>query len=123
MAEIYQLPSENSGNAGTGNIPFSIPIGGFGGGLFGGQLSRKGKENAATSLKNSLQRLSLLLVVLVFFYPSPNSTHFLVVIGVTKQGDGYILFTVCHQIQRKDKRFVSIYHLLHSRNFFYFVVI
>ena len=37
MAEIYQLPSENSGsNAGMGNIPFSIPIGGFGGGLFGG---------------------------------------------------------------------------------------
>ena len=35
MAEIYQLPSENSGNAGMGNIPFSIPIGGFGGGLFG----------------------------------------------------------------------------------------
>lgn len=30
MAEIYQLPSENSGNAGMGNIPFSIPIGGFG---------------------------------------------------------------------------------------------
>ena len=35
MAEIYQLPSENSGNAGMGNIPFSIPIGGFGNnGLF-----------------------------------------------------------------------------------------
>lgn len=35
MAEIYQLP-ENSGNAGMGNIPFSIPIGGFGNnGLFG----------------------------------------------------------------------------------------
>lgn len=35
MAEIYQLP-ENSGSAGMGNIPFSIPIGGFGGnGLFG----------------------------------------------------------------------------------------
>ena len=31
MAEIYQLPSENSGsNNGFGNIPFSIPIGGFG---------------------------------------------------------------------------------------------
>lgn len=29
MAEIYQLP-ENSGNGGLGNIPFSIPIGGFG---------------------------------------------------------------------------------------------
>lgn len=37
MAEIYQLPDSNSGNAGMGNIPFSIPIGGFGGGgLFGG---------------------------------------------------------------------------------------
>ena len=37
MAEIYQLPSENSGNAGMGNIPFSIPIGGFGmGNGFGG---------------------------------------------------------------------------------------
>lgn len=36
MAEIYQLP-ENGGNnnGGFGNIPFSIPIGGFGGGLFG----------------------------------------------------------------------------------------
>jgi hypothetical protein len=33
MAEIYQLP-ENGGNNGFGNIPFSIPIGGFGG--FGG---------------------------------------------------------------------------------------
>lgn len=34
MAEIYQLP-ENNGN-GFGNIPFSIPIGGFGnGGIFG----------------------------------------------------------------------------------------
>ena len=33
MAEIYQLP-ENGGNSGLGNIPFSIPIGGFGG--FGG---------------------------------------------------------------------------------------
>jgi cellobiose-specific phosphotransferase system component IIA len=30
MAEIYQLPDSNSGNAGMGNIPFSIPIGGFG---------------------------------------------------------------------------------------------
>ena len=35
MAEIYQLPGSNSGNAGMGNIPFSIPVGGFGGGLFG----------------------------------------------------------------------------------------
>jgi len=37
MSEIYQLP-DNSGNnnAGMGNIPFSIPIGGMGGGLFGG---------------------------------------------------------------------------------------
>ena len=40
MAEIYQLPDTNSGNAGMGNIPFSIPIGGFGmgGGLFGGNF-------------------------------------------------------------------------------------
>lgn len=38
MAEIYQLPDSNSGNnAGMGNIPFSIPIGGFGmGNGFGG---------------------------------------------------------------------------------------
>ncbi len=38
MAEIYQLPDNNQGgnNSGLGNIPFSIPIGGFGGGLFGG---------------------------------------------------------------------------------------
>lgn len=40
MAEIYQLP-DNNGNSGLGNIPFSIPIGGFGGfgngfGGFGG---------------------------------------------------------------------------------------
>lgn len=34
MAEIYQLP-ENGGNAGMGNIPFSIPIGGMNNGLFG----------------------------------------------------------------------------------------
>jgi hypothetical protein len=33
MAEIIQLP-ENNGNSGFGNVPFSIPIGGFGG--FGG---------------------------------------------------------------------------------------
>lgn len=33
MAEIYQLPESGSGS-GIGNIPFSIPIGGFGG--FGG---------------------------------------------------------------------------------------
>lgn len=38
MAEIYQLPDNNGGNnnGGFGNIPFSIPIGGMGGGLFGG---------------------------------------------------------------------------------------
>ena len=36
MAEIYQLP-ENSNGGGVGNIPFSIPIGGFGfGNGFGG---------------------------------------------------------------------------------------
>lgn len=36
MAEIYQLPENGGNNGGFGNIPFSIPIGGFGGGgLFG----------------------------------------------------------------------------------------
>ena len=36
MAEIYQLPENGSNNGGFGNIPFSIPIGGFGmGGGFG----------------------------------------------------------------------------------------
>ena len=35
MSEIYQLPDNGNNNAGMGNIPFSIPIGGFGGGLFG----------------------------------------------------------------------------------------
>ena len=35
MAEIYQLPENGNNNGGFGNIPFSIPIGGFGGGLFG----------------------------------------------------------------------------------------
>ena len=35
MAEIYQLPENGNSNSGFGNIPFSIPIGGFGGGLFG----------------------------------------------------------------------------------------
>lgn len=34
MAEIYQIP-ENGGNSGVGTIPFSIPIGGFGNGMFG----------------------------------------------------------------------------------------
>lgn len=34
MAEIIQLP-ESGGNAGMGSVPFSIPIGGNGGGLFG----------------------------------------------------------------------------------------
>ena len=36
MAEIYQLPENGGGNSGFGNIPFSIPIGGFGLGGFGG---------------------------------------------------------------------------------------
>lgn len=35
MAEIYQLPDNNGGNANAGGIPFSIPIGGNNGGLFG----------------------------------------------------------------------------------------
>ena len=34
MAEIIQIP-ENGGSSGMGNIPFSIPIGGFGNGMFG----------------------------------------------------------------------------------------
>ncbi len=34
MAEIYQIP-DNGGNAGMGGVPFSIPIGGNNGGLFG----------------------------------------------------------------------------------------
>jgi len=36
MAEIIQLPESNGGNAGVGNIPFTIPLGGNGGGMFGG---------------------------------------------------------------------------------------
>lgn len=37
MAEIYQIPDSNSGsNANAGGIPFSIPLGGNGNGLFGG---------------------------------------------------------------------------------------
>ena len=38
MAEIYQLPENGGSTSGVGNIPFSIPIGGFGGngGMFGG---------------------------------------------------------------------------------------
>lgn len=36
MAEIYQLPENGNGNAGFGNIPFSIPIGGFGNGFGSG---------------------------------------------------------------------------------------
>lgn len=38
MAEIIQLP-ENNGNAGMGNIPFSIPIGGNGGFGFGNGMN------------------------------------------------------------------------------------
>lgn len=34
MAEIYQLPDNGGSHSGVGNIPFSIPLGGFGG--FGG---------------------------------------------------------------------------------------
>ena len=31
MSEIYQLPDNNGNNgSGVGNIPFSLPIGGFG---------------------------------------------------------------------------------------------
>jgi len=39
MSEIYQLPDNGNNNGGFGNIPFSIPIGGFGGGLFGGNYN------------------------------------------------------------------------------------
>lgn len=44
MAEIYQLPENGGGNSGVGNIPFSIPIGGFGmgngwGGGFGNGMN------------------------------------------------------------------------------------
>lgn len=35
MAEIYQIPENGSTGANAGGIPFSIPIGGNGGGLFG----------------------------------------------------------------------------------------
>lgn len=44
MAEIYQLPENGNNNGGLGNIPFSIPIGGFGmgGGLFGGNYGMNG---------------------------------------------------------------------------------
>ena len=36
MAEIYQLPENGGNTSGVGNIPFSIPLGGFGGnGMFG----------------------------------------------------------------------------------------
>lgn len=37
MTEVYQIPENGSNSAGFGNIPFSIPVGGFGGGgFFGG---------------------------------------------------------------------------------------
>jgi cellobiose-specific phosphotransferase system component IIA len=45
MSEIYQLPDNNGSNgSGVGNIPFSIPIGGFGmgNGLFGGNYGMNG---------------------------------------------------------------------------------
>jgi len=45
MSEIYQLPdTSGNNNGGLGNIPFSIPIGGFGmgGGLFGGNYGMNG---------------------------------------------------------------------------------
>ena len=40
MSEIYQLP--DNGNNGNASIPFSIPIGGFGGSLFGGNYGMNG---------------------------------------------------------------------------------
>lgn len=43
MAEIYQLPENGNNNGGGFNgIPFSIPIGGMGGGLFGGNYGMNG---------------------------------------------------------------------------------
>ena len=62
MAEIYQLPENGNNNGGFGNIPFSIPIGGFGmgGGLFGGNYGMNGIADlfglaiiASMSLPNS----------------------------------------------------------------------
>ena len=49
MAEIYQIPENGSGNAGVGNIPFSIPVGGFGGNGFG-----FGNGNGQTNLMDLL---------------------------------------------------------------------
>ena len=48
MAEIYQIP-ETAGNSGVGNIPFSIPVGGFGGNGFG-----FGNGNGQTNLMDLL---------------------------------------------------------------------
>ncbi len=43
MAEIYQLPEGQNTNGGFNGIPFSIPLGGFGGGgLFGGNYGMNG---------------------------------------------------------------------------------
>ena len=43
MAEIYQLPENGNTNGGFNGIPFSIPLGGFGGGgLFGGNYGMNG---------------------------------------------------------------------------------
>ena len=39
MAEIYQLPETGGSNAGVGNIPFSIPLGGNGGMFGNGQTN------------------------------------------------------------------------------------
>ena len=52
MSEIYQLPDNNGNNgSGVGNIPFSIPIGGFGmgNGLFGGNYGMNGIAAFGTS--------------------------------------------------------------------------
>lgn len=48
MAEIYQIP-ETTANSGVGNIPFSIPVGGFGGNGFG-----FGNGNGQTNLMDLL---------------------------------------------------------------------
>ena len=63
MSEIYQLPDNGNNNAGMGNIPFSIPIGGFGmGGGFGssspsaGYLKETLEEDAQTTeIKNKAE--------------------------------------------------------------------
>lgn len=51
MAEIYQLPENGNNNGGFGNIPFSIPIGGFGNGFGGGFGYGMNERNIQKSLR------------------------------------------------------------------------